>query len=720
MLPSLKTNTANLTTQQKKTTLFLILYLKSEYRASFIFPYLSLSLPLFTATPSCFQMSSNLSLYLLPILLLLMPLTTRASSLPLTSFQCNGTTLPPPLQKTLNKTLDCLESSTNSSSRGFCIKGKNSKIYGFAQCRGDQNPRNCSLCISEAKTKALSDCNGVSEARVYTENCVLFYQDRKFSGTGNPFPVNGPECGEIQEVPVNFTAKVSSLVAELVAEVDGKKGFGVRGDAVAGVYGLAQCWSVAVDGCRLCMQRAADALLGICLPKVEGKVVYDGCFLKYQNYPLVREALIEQGGAPAGEPGPSSITSKDRDHQKTSAIVLFVGGLILLVLSVTSILCFLKSTKFQDFVKKLRSEKQATAAAAYCFSGNLRMVSYFSYATLKKATDNFKQENMLGCGGFGPVFEGVLDDGQKVAIKKLSLNKSQQGESEFLTEVRLITSIQHKNLVRLLGCCSDGPERLLVYEYMSNGSLDRILYGKSDKFLNWQIRYQIILGIARGLQYLHEDSHFRIVHRDIKASNILLDAKFQPRIGDFGVARFFPEDLSYLSTKFAGTLGYTAPEYAIRGELSEKADIYSFGVLVLEIVSSRKNTDLTLSPDKQYLPEYVWKLHERLRILDLIDPKLKADGFEEKDFMQIIHVALLCLQPDSSLRPPMSEIVAMFTCKSDMLVTPVKPAFMVKRHRQNQTHSWETLSDGFPSIRSESPSFPRHISWGAPRTLEIP
>nr|POE70229.1 cysteine-rich receptor-like protein kinase 3 [Quercus suber] len=138
-------------------------------------------------------------------------------------------------------------------------------------------------------------------------------------------------------------------------------------------------------------------------------------------------------------------------------------------------------------------------------------------------------------------------------VKKLSLDTSQQGEPEFLVEVRMITSIQHKNLVRLLGCCSYAPQRLLVYEYMQNRSLDLIVYGKVDQFLNWRTRFQIIIGIARGLQYLHEDSHLRIVHRDIKASNILLDDKFQPRIGDFGLARFFPEDQANLSATFAGT-----------------------------------------------------------------------------------------------------------------------------------------------------------------------
>ncbi|KAF3452693.1 hypothetical protein FNV43_RR03126 [Rhamnella rubrinervis] len=348
------------------------------------------------------------------------------------------------------------------------------------------------------------------------------------------------------------------------------------------------------------------------------------------------------------------------------------------------------------------------AASTDLFSEKLRTIRYFDFQILKKATKNFHRDYLLGRGGFGPVYRGKLADGRMIAVKKLSLDTSQQGESEFHAEVGMITSIQHKNLVHLLGCCSDGPQRLLVYEYMTNRSLDLIIYGKNDHFLNWNSRYQIILGVARGLQYLHEDSPLRIVHRDIKASNILLDEKFQPRIGDFGLARFFPEDQDYLSTAFAGTLGYSAPEYAIRGELSAKADIYSFGVLVLEIISCRKNTDLTLPSEMQYLPEYAWKLYERSSVLDLVDPKMLEDGFGKKDVLQAINVAFLCLQPHPNLRPPMSEIVAMLTCKVEMVGMPMKPAFLDQGRKKNEILSWDTMSEPYPSApHSDSSSLPR-------------
>ncbi|XP_021896941.1 probable LRR receptor-like serine/threonine-protein kinase At1g56140 isoform X2 [Carica papaya] len=407
-------------------------------------------------------------------------------------------------------------------------------------------------------------------------------------------------------------------------------------------------------------------------------------------------------------PPSTALGLKSPSQAHTPFLYFFLGAAVMLAILVILIVVFWKIIKPTQMMKMLELPRKGAASKDF-FSGNLRTISSFDFQTLKKATKNFHPNNLLGRGGFGSVYRGKLKDGRLVAIKRLSLDKSQQGESEFLAEVRMITSIQHKNLVRLLGCCSDGPQRLLVYEYMKNRSLDLIIYGKSDQFLNWSTRFQIIVGIARGLQYLHEDSHQRIVHRDIKASNILLDEKFNPRIGDFGLARFFPEDQAYLSTTFAGTLGYTAPEYAIRGELSEKADIYSFGVLVLEIISCRKNTDLTLPSEMQYLPEYAWKLYERSQVIDLIDPRIRQDRFVEKDVLKIIDVAFVCLQPYGELRPPMSEVVAMLTCKAEVATKPMKPAFIERRYRKEAENpsSWDSISAALPSpLQSDSPGMP--------------
>ncbi|URE47645.1 STYKc [Musa troglodytarum] len=425
-------------------------------------------------------------------------------------------------------------------------------------------------------------------------------------------------------------------------------------------------------------------------------------------------------------------------HSIAQASLMSLGVIaILIVVLVLFALCW-KSRKPKPTWKTPNSSK----SPADYFSGNLRTISYFDYRTLKKATRDFHPKNQLGGGGFGPVYKGTLDDGRIIAVKQLSVGKSQQGEREFLAEVRMLTSIQHKNLVHLIGCCSEGAERLLVYECMTNGSLNSIFSGKSETSLNWKTRFQIIIGVARGLQYLHEDSNLRIVHRDIKASNILLDDKFQPKISDFGLARFFPEDEASLSTRFAGTLGYSAPEYALRGELSEKADIYSFGVLVLEIISCRRNTDLSLPNEMQYLPEYVnpclhvffisasaqeemlimyvlqaWRLYERSKMTDLVDSRLLEEGALEKDVLQVCHVALLCLQPHPSLRPPMSEIVAMLTCRTPPSSAPLRCTHLIffKLVASNSCHIQELL----PEEQKEAPEG-SNLPTTSPFTAAIP
>ncbi|MFS7954995.1 putative protein kinase RLK-Pelle-DLSV family [Helianthus anomalus] len=229
-----------------------------------------------------------------------------------------------------------------------------------------------------------------------------------------------------------------------------------------------------------------------------------------------------------------------------------------------------------------------------CFAlgpSDLNGAVYYDYKDLRLATDNFSQANVLGKGGFGEVFKAILDDKNIVAVKRIQVQQA-GGKEECENEVKLISNIQHRNLLRLLGWSSQGSHLLLVLEYMPNGSLDRFLWGAQRGTLDWNQRYEIILGIARGLAHLHDEFHFKIVHRDIKSSNILLSDDFRPKIADFGLARFQPEGESHVSTRFAGTLGYTAPEYALQGILSDKVDTYSFGIVILEIISGRRSTEV--------------------------------------------------------------------------------------------------------------------------------
>jgi serine/threonine protein kinase len=217
--------------------------------------------------------------------------------------------------------------------------------------------------------------------------------------------------------------------------------------------------------------------------------------------------------------------------------------------------------------------------------------------------------NCVGRGGFGAVYKGNLKDGSQIAIKKLSA-ESKQGISEFLTEINVISNVRHPNLVKLLGCCVEGKNRLLVYEYAENNSLANALLGPKNKCipLDWQKRAAICIGTASGLAFLHEEAQPRIVHRDIKASNILLDNKLLPKIGDFGLAKLFPDTITHISTRVAGTMGYLAPEYALLGQLTKKADIYSFGVLLLEVISGQSSSKSTWGPDMHVLVEWVTHL----------------------------------------------------------------------------------------------------------------
>ncbi|KAH9302194.1 hypothetical protein KI387_013777, partial [Taxus chinensis] len=299
-----------------------------------------------------------------------------------------------------------------------------------------------------------------------------------------------------------------------------------------------------------------------------------------------------------------------KSANKVPIVLGIVGGfLVMLLLSMFAIRRKLKSLI-------LRKENQRMETGSL-ITQDEQIV--FNLEKIRAATNNFHEDNKLGEGGFGPVYKGTMPDGKQIAVKKLSI-QSRQGKEEFLNEVKLVAKIQHRNLVNILGCCAEGSERLLIYEFLANKSLDQILFNPQwSKELEWQRRLNIIRGIARGLLYLHEDSQPRIIHRDIKASNILLDEKMEPKISDFGLARLFGQDESLVNTRIAGTFGYMAPEYAMHGKLSTKADVYSFGVVLLEIVCGIKNTDVKLLPEHQSLLELVWRFYTRGNIVDVVD-----------------------------------------------------------------------------------------------------
>ncbi|KAK4576718.1 hypothetical protein RGQ29_027319 [Quercus rubra] len=283
----------------------------------------------------------------------------------------------------------------------------------------------------------------------------------------------------------------------------------------------------------------------------------------------------------------------------------------------------------------------------------------FTLRQIRVATNNFDVSNKVGEGGFGSVYKGLLSDGTAIAVKQLS-SKSKQGNREFLNEIGMISALQHPHLVKLYGCCIEGNQLLLVYEYMENNSLARALFGVEEcqLKLDWTTRYKICVGIARGLTYLHEESRLKIVHRDIKATNVLLDKYLNPKISDFGLAKLDEEDNTHISTRIAGTYGYMAPEYAMRGYLTDKADVYSFGVVSLEIVSGRSNTSHRPKEEPFNLLDWAHLLKEEGNLIKLVDPMLGSD-YSKEEAMVMIHVALLCTNVSSAARPTMSSIVSM-------------------------------------------------------------
>ncbi|KAB2601359.1 LRR receptor-like serine/threonine-protein kinase RFK1 [Pyrus ussuriensis x Pyrus communis] len=282
----------------------------------------------------------------------------------------------------------------------------------------------------------------------------------------------------------------------------------------------------------------------------------------------------------------------------------------------------------------------------------------FTLKQLKAATNDFDYDNKIGEGGFGPVYKGQLPDGRVIAVKQLS-SKSRQGNREFLNEMGMISCLQHPNLVKLHGCCIEGGQLLLVYEYMENNNLARALFGRENHLkLDWPTRLKICIGIARGLAFLHEESVLKIVHRDIKATNVLLDEDLNPKISDFGLAKLDEEEKTHISTRVAGTIGYMAPEYALWGHLTYKADVYSFGVVALEIISGKNNNN--------YIPNDIWvclldwacHLQQTGNLLELIDERLGSE-VDQKEAEIMVKVALLCTNASASLRPSMSEVVSM-------------------------------------------------------------
>ncbi|CAN1151162.1 Cysteine-rich receptor-like protein kinase 2, partial [Linum perenne] len=565
----------------------------------------------------------------------------------------------------------------------------NATVYAFGECMKDLDDTDCNVCFAQCKTQILRCLpfqRAVRGGRLFYDGCYLRYDDYNFFNESSsvqdravcaPGNFSGGDLGV-------FGANAISLVRNLSEQVVGNDGFSVgsvsRGNV--SVFGLVQCWEfVNGSNCRSCLADAVE-MIGNCTPREEGRVLKAGCYMRYSTR---RFYNISSSSPNSGNEGGS---------KHLAVILASVFSAVAAVLIITAAVLVAR--------KRIRERRtQRKELGAMLQTVNKSRLNY-SYESLEKATNYFNQSNKLGQGGSGSVYKGVLADGKTVAIKRLFFN-TRQWVDHFFNEVNLISGIHHKNLVKLLGCSITGPESLLVYEYVPNLSLYDYIGGSfsfshsfvtrlcvvvtrnafvyvsmgSDARLTWEMRFNIVLGTAEGLAFLHEESELRIIHRDIKLSNILLDADYSARIADFGLARMFPEDQTHISTAVAGTLGYMAPEYVVRGKLTEKADVYSFGVVVIELVTGRKNN--SFSRNQHSILQTVWNLYGTGHLYEAVDPSLQGD-FRQDEATRLLQIGLLCVQASADLRPAMSLVVKMVVGDHE-IVQPTQPPFLNQQHR---------------------------------------
>ncbi|CAL4968031.1 unnamed protein product [Urochloa decumbens] len=546
------------------------------------------------------------------------------------------------------------------------------EAYGLAQCRGDINASECRSCLADSAREIGSSCPGQKSAMLVYEGCLLCYSNAScVPGTSDPVPV--PNDTNVTQ-PEQFMSQLNVLMDDLTR----KAAYGSPRMFAAGsanhtlfvtIYGMAQCTrDTAPDDCGICLALAVKTIPKCCEGKEGGRIFVRRCWVRFEIYPFYNEQAAEA----AMSPTPPPVNDSDISRQQRLGSNRTVRTALLVSIPVAVALMVLLPVAVYLLKGRRKPHKNVQIASATHGDGEETRSSeslLYDLSTLRAATDNFSVENKLGEGGFGPVYKGTLQNGQQIAVKRLSA-ASQQGQAEMKNEIVLVAKLQHRNMVRLLGCCVEEHERILVYEFLRNKSLDKILFDPArQNELTWGQRYKIIEGIGRGLLYLHEDSRLTIIHRDLKASNILLDADMNPKISDFGLARLFNMDSSVGNTKrIAGTYGYMAPEYALRGIFSTKSDVYSYGVLVLEIVTGRRPSENLIN--------FVWGHWSRGSVPQLLEGcPAGPDGPGPQETLRCIHVGLLCVQDDPQLRPSMASVVVMLNSRSITLPAPTEPAF---------------------------------------------
>ncbi|KAL4178811.1 hypothetical protein AMTRI_Chr13g117020 [Amborella trichopoda] len=557
------------------------------------------------------------------------------------------------------------------------------RVYGLALCRGDTTTAQCRDCMNMSITDALRLCPNKKEAIFWYNNCLLRYSDSSFFGSieGILIYLSNINNATNQE---SFNKELGVLMRNLTTMAISDPRLYASGtimyDNFVTIYGLLQCTrDLDATKCRSCLESRIGHIQTCCNGRVGGQVLSGSCILRFET-----ESFFTPSPPPPPPPPPEDPAPPDEKKKSSTSSIIIIATVIpsaALLLAICLFCIYRRKTRQkgrndQSHVSLNQNERSNTGDRREQIEhggvgGDENTSLLFHLDTIVACTDNFSDANKLGEGGYGPVYKGKLQDGKMVAVKRLS-KSSGQGLEEFKNEVILIAKLQHRNLVRLLGFCFERREKLLVYEYMPKKSLDTILFDPEKRQqLDWMKRFNIIVGIAKGLLYLHEDSRLRIIHRDLKAGNILLDNDLNPKISDFGTARLFGGDETQANTiNIVGTYGYMPPEYILQGHISVKTDIYSFGVLVLEIVCGRKNNQP--SEGSQGLVEYAWRLWRDGRPIELMDLFL-GETCPGNQVLRCIHIGLLCVQADAAERPPISSVVAMLGSDSSSLSLPMPP-----------------------------------------------
>ncbi|CAH8354893.1 unnamed protein product [Eruca vesicaria subsp. sativa] len=575
------------------------------------------------------------------------------------------------------------------------------RIFIIGMCIPGTEQEHCSNCIKSTSDGLLRACPNQTVGYAWPDVCMVRYSNISFSGSLVMEP--SQPVSDHKDIGVNLTVfdRVweELMLRTITAASSGSRGsFGHKYYAAEistltsfqTIYSMMQCTpDVSSGDCEYCLKETVKAYNSCCRGHIGGAYVRPFCFIRWNLYPFA-EAF---DNITLPERDQANTTTEDTKTISSVAIVAIVVPIfvILILLVVGLLVCKIKE-KYQNI--KFQGGDEITTTHSL----------QFSFKIIEAATDKFSDSNMIGRGGFGEVYRGMLSDGTEVAVKRLS-KTSGQGAQEFKNEAVLVTKLQHKNLVRTLGFCLEGEEKILVYEFVPNKSLDYFLFDtKRQGELDWTRRYKIIGGTARGLLYLHHDSRLTIIHRDLKASNILLDAYMNPKIADFGMARIFGVDQSQANTnRIVGTYGYMSPEYAMHGHFSMKSDVFSFGVLVLEIISGKKSSSLYhIDEAASNLVTHAWRLWKNGSPLELVDPTI-VESYQSNEAIRCIHIALLCVQEDPTDRPTLPAIILMLTSSTATLHVPRAPGTCL-------SSSTYLFSNGLESTQSISRFIPGSIN----------